>query len=154
MPASRNRKSADDFRDQIRAKGLRATAPRIAVLQALEKLEKPATHADLSADLANEGWDRATVYRNLVDLTEAGFVARVDMGDHLWRFELKAKKSREDSSEHPHFLCSSCGEVECLPKDAVRVTASSRAPRALKRNDVQIQITGRCDRCGTAPVRQ
>lgn len=147
MTQARSRKSVEDLRDRIRARGLRATAPRIAVLQALARLGRPATHADLSAELAGDGWDRATVYRNLVDLTEAGFARRVDMGDHLWRFELIDERAEHEPAEHPHFLCDSCGEIACLPKDAVRVTPTARAPRALKKKDVQIQIKGRCDRC-------
>ena len=147
MTTTRSRKGAEDLRERIRARGLRATAPRIAVLQALAKLGRPATHADISVEVAGDGWDRATVYRNLVDLTEAGFVRRVDMGDHLWRFELLGERAEHEASEHPHFLCDSCGEIACLPKDAVRVTPSARAPRALRKKDVQIQIKGRCDRC-------
>jgi Fur family transcriptional regulator, ferric uptake regulator len=147
MTTTRARKSVGDLRERIRERGLRATAPRIAVLQALARLDRPATHADLAADLAGDGWDRATVYRNLVDLTEAGFVRRVDMGDHLWRFELIDERAEHQGAEHPHFLCSSCGEIECLPRDAVRLTTTARAPRSLKKKDVQIQIKGRCDRC-------
>lgn len=147
MTTTRARKSVEDLRDRIRERGLRATAPRIAVLGALARLGRPTTHADLSAMLAADGWDRATVYRNLVDLSDAGLVRRVDMGDHLWRFERIDERAAHEESEHPHFLCSSCGGIECLPKEAVRVTATARAPRSLKKKDVQIQIKGRCDRC-------
>lgn len=147
MTTSKTRRTAEDLRDRIRARGLRATAPRIAVLQALARGGRPVTHADLAADLAPDGWDRATVYRNLIDLTEAGFVRRVDMGDHLWRFELLADGAAQEAPPHPHFLCESCGEIACLPRDAVRVTPSARAPRALRKKDVQIQIKGTCDRC-------
>jgi Fur family ferric uptake transcriptional regulator len=147
MANQKSRTSTEDLRERIRARGLRATAPRIAVLQALSRLGRPATHAELSAGLAPDGWDRATVYRNLVDLTDAGFARRVDMGDHLWRFELIDERAVHAESEHPHFLCDSCGEVACLPRDAVRVTPSARAPRALRKKGVQIQIKGRCDRC-------
>jgi len=139
--------TTEEIRERIRARGLRATAPRVAVLQALARVGRPATHADLATDLAPEGWDRATVYRNLVDLTEAGFARRVDMGDHLWRFELLDERAVHAEAEHPHFLCDSCGEIACLPRDAVQVTASARAPRALKKKNVQIQVKGRCDRC-------
>lgn len=147
MAHARNRTGAEEIRERMRARGLRATASRVAVLQTLARLGRPATHGDLAADLAPDGWDRATVYRNLVDLTEAGFARRVDMGDHLWRFELQDERSAHAGSEHPHFLCDSCGEVACLPKDAVQLTASARAPRALRKKNVEIQIKGRCDRC-------
>ena len=147
MAQAKPRTSAEEIRGRIRERGLRATAPRVAVLQALARLGRPATHGDLTAELGPEGWDRATVYRNLVDLTEAGFARRVDMGDHLWRFELQDERAVHAESEHPHFLCDSCGEIACLPRDAVQVLASARAPRALKKKNVQIQVKGRCDRC-------
>ena len=139
--------NVEAIRERIRARGLRATAPRVAVMQALARFGRPTTHGDLAAELSSEGWDRATVYRNLVDLTEAGFARRVDMGDHLWRFELQDETTAHKGFEHPHFLCDSCGEVACLPKDTVQVTASARAPRALKKKNIEIQIKGRCDRC-------
>jgi Fur family ferric uptake transcriptional regulator len=141
------RTSTEELRERIRERGLRATASRVAVMRALSRAGRPATHGDLAAELSSEGWDRATVYRNLVDLTEAGFARRVDMGDHLWRFELQDERSAHAPTEHPHFLCDACGEVACLPKDAVQVSASARTPRALKKRNVQIQIKGRCDRC-------
>jgi len=132
----------------MRAHGLRATAPRVAVMQALARIGRPTTHAEIAATLASEGWDRATVYRNLVDLAEAGLARRLDMGDHLWRFELLSEEpAAHAEADHPHFLCDSCGDVACLPRDAVQVTASARAPRALKKKAVQIQVKGRCDRC-------
>lgn len=147
MAQPKPRTSAEDLRGKLRERGLRATAPRIAVLQTLARHGRPATHAELAAELAGDGWDRATVYRNLVDLTEAGFARRVDMGDHLWRFELIDGGAVHAEAEHPHFLCDSCGEVACLPRDAVQVTPSARAPRALKKRSFQIQLKGRCDRC-------
>lgn len=132
----------------MRAKGLRATAPRVAVMQTLARLARPTTHAELAAMLAADGWDRATVYRNLIDLAEAGIARRLDMGDHLWRFEILTEEwAAHAEGDHPHFLCDSCGGVACLPRDAVQLTASARAPRAFKKKNVQIQVKGRCDRC-------
>ena len=89
MARSRAGQSAEQLREQIRATGLRATSPRIAVLQSLGRSRTPVSHAELAAELAPKGWDRATIYRNLIDLTNAGLVRRTDMGDHLWRFELR-----------------------------------------------------------------
>lgn len=148
MRQQKGRATTEELRERLRGRGLRATAPRVAVMQALAKLGRPTTHADLAALLASEGWDRATVYRNLVDLTEAGLARRLDMGDHLWRFELLADAADAHvEADHPHFLCDACGDVACLPRDAVQLTASARAPRALKKKNVQIQVKGRCDRC-------
>jgi Fur family transcriptional regulator, ferric uptake regulator len=131
--------SAQQIREQIRATGLRATSPRIAVLQSLGRPRTPTSHAELAAELAPKGWDRATIYRNLIDLTKAGLVRRTDMGDHLWRFELRDGGGEHAASEHPHFVCEACGDVLCLPDESIAIKASRGAPRALRRKGLQIQ---------------
>src|SRR5688572_24016478 len=139
--------SLDDLRSRIRNVGLRATAPRIAVLRSLLNVATPQSHAEVVERLAPEGWDRATIYRNLTDLTEAGLVRRTDLGDHVWRFDLRVQQKGHAESDHPHFMCDECGGVLCLPDESVELKPARGAPRALQRNRVQIQIRGRCDRC-------
>jgi len=81
------RQTLDELRSAVRAKGLRATPSRLAVLQLLRASETPMSHGDVADRLATEAWDRATIYRNLTDLAETGLVRRTDVGDHVWRFE-------------------------------------------------------------------
>jgi Fur family ferric uptake transcriptional regulator len=147
MARSPESHSIDDLRALVRGKGLRATAPRLAVLRSLFASKTPISHGDLAEQLAPEGWDRATIYRNLIDLTEAGLVRRTDIGDHVWRFELRGEESNHEGAEHPHFMCNTCGEVTCLPDEIVEVKATRGIPRSLRKRDVEIQIRGRCDRC-------
>ncbi len=133
---------------ELRAVGLRATGPRIAVLRALHDKTGPVSHGDVAAALAEEGLDRATVYRNLVDLTEAGLLRRTDHGDHTWRFELRGREAdHAEEDPHPHFMCDTCGDVTCLPDEAVQVTAARGTPKAIKKRQYEVQIKGRCDRC-------
>jgi len=130
----------------LRGAGLRATSPRLAVLGELVRARGSMTHAEVARKLAGT-LDRATVYRNLVDLTSAGLVRRSDVGDHVWRFEWIDGTSHEEQA-HPHFICGSCGTVTCLPEDAVSVKARPGAPRALKRRAaVMVQLRGTCDAC-------
>ena len=136
----------DRLRGRIHAVGLRSTGPRLAVLRRLERARTPVSHADIVNDLAPRGFDRATIYRNLIDLTEAGLVSRTDLGDHVWRFELR-KRERVGEAEHPHFMCTDCGTVACLPGVSIRIRSSPGSPRAVRRRHVDIQLKGRCDRC-------
>lgn len=136
-----------DLQEILRAAGLRSTAPRLAVLRFLTDLGTPISHAELVEALASEGFDRATLYRNLVDLAESGLVVRTDLGDHVWRYELK-RSGASHVAEHPHFVCTDCGEVSCLPGVAVRITAGDEAPRAVTNHRVAVQLTGRCNACG------
>jgi Fur family ferric uptake transcriptional regulator len=105
------------------------------------------SHPELFVALADAGFDRATLYRNLVDLAGVGIVRRTDLGDHVWRYELR---SSEDGHvvEHPHFVCTGCGEVACLPGVAVRIVATSaETPRSVRSRKFAVQLSGRCNEC-------
>ena len=92
------------------------------------------------------GLDRVTVYRNLLDLVEANLATRTDLGDHVWRFELR-RRDDGHAAKHPHFLCVSCGVVTCLPDDVVRVTGRRGVPRSIAAHHVEVQVKGECDFC-------
>ena len=130
----------------LRGAGLRRTGPRVAVLARLSAAEGPMTHAALADELAHLGFDRATIYRNLIDLTEAGLVSRSDHGDHVWRFELKGQAARH-RRVHPHLVCTECGEVSCLTDVDVKITAVRGAALRLRTRDLEVQLRGRCERC-------
>jgi Fur family ferric uptake transcriptional regulator len=146
MSQSAKQAKQKELREALRAAGLRATIPRVRVLGALQKAGSPRSHAEVADGLADEGFDRATVYRNLMDLTEAGLVRRSDLGDHVWRFELASETHKHDES-HAHFVCAACGAVECLPASSVQLSPGQGAPRALNNSDLQIQVRGLCDSC-------
>ncbi len=135
-----------DLREKLRNAGLRVTQARLAVLRALTGADAPSSHPELYASLQADGWDRATLYRNLTDLTEAGLLRRVDLGDHVWRFELlSAPIDAGHDAAHPHFLCTTCGDVTCLPDVAV----SGSLPAHLRAADLSIQLRGQCGRCAS-----
>ena len=146
MPRSDKSPEVEEIRELIRAKGLRSTWPRVAVLRELRRASAPLSHAEMAEKLAADGVDRATVYRNLVDLADVGLLARSDLGDHVWRFELKAEGSSH-GSEHPHFVCTECGDVSCLPDAVIRVTAGSGSPHSVTARAVEVQLKGLCDGC-------
>jgi len=115
----------EKVREILRNAGLRSTPARISVLSALRKGSKPQTHAELSEKLVPIGFDKATVFRNLSDLTDAELISRTELGDHVWRFEIR--DPLHDRSSHPHFVCVECGTVSCmdgigLPDDKMKKT--------------------------------
>jgi Fur family ferric uptake transcriptional regulator len=130
--------------DKLRAAGLRRTGPRVAVLERLTRAEAPVSHGELADDLEQLGFDRATVFRNLTDLTNAGLVVRTDMGDHVWRFSLMQEGEVDHARKHPHLLCVDCGTVVCLPDVKVKITA---APGKKRVSDMEVQLKGLCDSC-------
>lgn len=133
-----------ELRDTLRKAGLRSTAARLSVLQALTRASTPVTHADLADQLVPQGFDKATVYRNLIDLTDAGMVSRTELGDHVWRFELR-REGHDHANDHAHFLCTDCGEVSCLPD--VSVNISSDAEKSKLGKVTEILLKGQCERC-------
>jgi Fur family ferric uptake transcriptional regulator len=143
------RQNLDELRAQVRAKGLRATPSRLAVLELLRASDAPMSHGDVADRLASEAWDRATIYRNLTDLAEAGLVRRTDVGDHVWRFE--AVSDDHEASAHPHFVCTECGTIECLPELELSIrsgrSSRGRPPRAVKQRQVEVHVRGLCDAC-------
>src|SRR5215831_11394757 len=142
-----SRPNLDELRGAVRAKGLRATPSRLAVLELLRASDSPMSHGDVADRLASQAWDRATIYRNLTDLTEVGLLSRTDVGDHVWRFEVHQEGLRGHQNEHPHFMCTDCGEVSCLRGVNIRISAAPGVPRALSAKNVEVQLKGLCDRC-------
>lgn len=135
------------LRDAVRSSGLRATPSRLAVLELVRTSDSPVSHGDVADRLQSHAWDRATIYRNLIDLAEVGLLRRTDVGDHVWRFEAIGE---DHDPAHPHFVCTECGTVECLPELELAMAAGRRAkaPRAVKQRQVEVHVRGLCDACG------
>ncbi len=132
------------LRDVIRAAGLRCTSARIAVLRMLKRSTAPASHAELAEKLVPLGFDQATVFRNLNDLTAAKLVCRTELGDRVWRFEIRDPNDPGDGG-HPHFVCTDCGVVECL-SDVEFSDSTKRRARKIGRI-TEILLRGQCNAC-------
>jgi Fur family ferric uptake transcriptional regulator len=128
------------FRELLKSKELRATEQRLAVLRALATQRAPVSFPELVEALAAAGLDRATVYRNLVGLTEAGILIRSQLGDGVSRYELPASGA-STHTEHLHLVCVDCGNVSCLPPKSI----SLRGEAARRVTDVQLR--GHCEVC-------
>jgi Fur family ferric uptake transcriptional regulator len=134
------------IRRDIRDAGMRSTGPRMAVLERLRRATAPLSHGEITEELLPLGFDRATIYRNLVDLAEAGLVSRVEVGDHVWRYEVR-RSERDDSREHPHFVCNDCGTVSCLPSVSVNIRPAPGSPRSVVAEVSEVVLKGRCESC-------
>lgn len=132
------------------AAGLRKTSTRLEVLRVLDEAEAPVSHGDVADRLARSGVDRATIYRNLLSLTEAGLARRTDLGDHVWRFE-RVREDGVTKHGHPHFVCVDCGDVSCL--EDVKVSFVGRGSPLARRGEIHVR--GTCDDCATPkPARR
>lgn len=140
---------AAELRGVIRAAGLRSTAPRVAVLGWLRRARAPLSHGEIAEALAPQGFDRATIYRNLVDLTDAGLLRRIDVGDHVWRFEREGDGGAAKSAKasHPHFVCVDCGALSCLPEVSVAISPKPGSQRSKIGDVSQVLLQGHCGQC-------
>jgi Fur family ferric uptake transcriptional regulator len=127
--------------------GLRATVSRLAVLRELIAANAPRTHAEITARLAGAELDRATIYRNLIDFTEAGLVRRTDLGDHVWRFEAVESGEGADETGHAHLICRECGSISCLPDGALELSLGEHAPSLLRQKGLTLHLNGLCEAC-------
>jgi Fur family ferric uptake transcriptional regulator len=138
----KNDESLVVVKQAIREAGLRATPARIATLQFLRDATSPQTHAVVAEFLAPLGVDKATAFRNLNDMTEAGLLRRTELGDHVWRFEPIVGDAAHG---HPHFLCVDCGAVSCL--DDIKLTSSSQRSSSAFGEVTEILLRGHCKDC-------
>ena len=72
----------------IRGAGLRSTAARIAVIQQLASTPVPQSHSEVAEALDDFGFYQSTIYRCLTELSDAGLLALLELGDSVRLFEL------------------------------------------------------------------
>ncbi|MBO9686031.1 ferric iron uptake transcriptional regulator [Roseateles chitosanitabidus] len=95
--------------ESLQSSGLKATLPRIKVLQIFEQADTRHLSAeDVYRLLLLEGADigLATVYRVLMQFVEAGLLARQHFESGKAVFELN------EGQHHDHMVCLHCGKVE------------------------------------------
>lgn len=134
-----------ELRTVLRGHSLRATAPRLAVLVTLHEQGAPMTHEQIMEALPSGQYDKASVWRLLSDLADAGVLCRMDLGDRVWRYEL-LDDCRPVDADHAHFLCEVCGVVECLPPLVLR-TAEGPLPAVLQGAAFRVKVLGTCSGC-------
>jgi Fur family ferric uptake transcriptional regulator len=110
----------------------------------LRDADAPLTHANVAEHLATNGVDKATAFRNLNDMADAGLLRRTELGDHVWRFEVIGEGGH-DQSAHPHFLCVDCGTVSCL--NDVKLTAGGQRESGKVGEVTEILLRGHCNDC-------
>ena len=138
---SKKKFDVEGIRELLRAKGLRATPARIAVIDFLDGSGHPSTHLEVTEELVKTGFEKSTIFRALGDLTEAGLVRKMELGDHVWRFE-RVGGEGADANAHPHLLCVDCGSIQCLDDNQVELKASHSVGHI-----EDVLLKGRCPEC-------
>ncbi|MDQ1258628.1 MAG: Fur family transcriptional regulator, ferric uptake regulator [Pseudomonadota bacterium] len=95
--------------DELKSTGLKATLPRLKILEIFQKgAQRHMTAEDVFRVLLQEHSDigLATVYRVLTQFEQAGILSRSNFESGKAVYELNEGK------HHDHFICTACGKVE------------------------------------------
>ncbi|MFP7833441.1 Fur family transcriptional regulator [Marisediminicola sp. LYQ134] len=135
--------------ERLRDAGLRATAPRAAVLDVLDGTEP---HEHLSAAALVElvrarigGVSVQAVYDSLDALEHAGLVRRIQPAGLPAHFESRV------GDNHHHVVCRSCGktsDIPCVHGEAPCLTPSETA--GFRIDQAEITFWGLCAECAPA----
>jgi Fur family ferric uptake transcriptional regulator len=88
---------------------------------------------------------RATIYRTLQWMVDAGIARRVDFGDGKFRFEHSYRHPR-----HFHLICKSCQQsFEFLSSDIEALIEEVATARRFTPSESVLQIYGICEQCQT-----
>ena len=146
--------SATEFVDQHRPAGGRRSGKRDFIVNVFLRQEGHIS-AEHLVDLIrreDERISRATIYRTLQWMVEAGIARRVDFGDGRFRFEHSYRHPR-----HFHLICKTCNQsMEFLSSDIEQMIEEVAEAREFMVSQVVVQLYGTCEACrtGRAPTRR
>ena len=132
-----------DLEELFALHGVKITANRLLIAQALQAAGRPLSMTELEARL--ETIDKSNVFRALTAFKEAHLVhALEDAGDGV-RYELcHSHDEDEDDDVHEHFYCIRCHRTYCLydtPVPPVQV------PQGYEAESVSYLVKGICPDC-------
>ena len=132
-----------DLEELFALHGVKVTANRLLIAQALQDAGRPLSMTELEARL--ETIDKSNVFRALTAFKEAHLVhALEDTGDGV-RYELcHSHDEDEDDDVHVHFYCIKCHRTYCLydtPVPPVQV------PKGYEAESVSYLVKGICPDC-------
>jgi Fur family ferric uptake transcriptional regulator len=134
----------DSTADRLAAAGERVTRQRLIVADALARAGRQLTASELYEQVrhAKPALGRATVFRTLERLVDAGVARRLELDGHVYAYIAC------EPTHHHHLSCVSCGRVEEIPESWVRPIAA-RASRQLdfEIDDARLDFYGRCAEC-------
>jgi Fur family ferric uptake transcriptional regulator len=133
------------FRNYLRARGLRYTRERQMVLDIILPDQGHLEVRDVQKKLREKGFNvsRATVYRTLHLLTESGLVERVHLGEAHHHYE-----PSPGFEHHDHLVCLKCGVViEFFDPDLEKRQQSIYRRHGFYAKTHNLQVFGLCHKC-------
>src|SRR6267154_2118855 len=138
---------AEAIKRSLEGTGLRCTPQRYSVMAFLMEHNRHPTAVEIfeAVNRVHPRSSRATTYNNLRDLVKAGLVREVAIEGRAARFDAKG-------TQHHHFICDRCGNVEDVDWYDVPQPASRSLGKRVVR-ECQLIFRGLCARCGQRASR-
>jgi len=125
--------------------GLRRTKALKALLNCLEKAERPMTLGELNADpILSETCDKATVFRLLQRLSEKGMVRRLGLHERAAYFTLLIPGIHQD-----YLICTDCGSINTVksPCPVHQLEEEIRQKTGFTNLYHELEFFGTCPKC-------
>jgi Fur family ferric uptake transcriptional regulator len=135
------------YLNRLRPAGGRRSSKRELIVNVFLRQEGHLSADDLVDLIKHEDQriSRATVYRTLQWMVEAGIARKVDFGEGRFRFEHSYRHPR-----HFHLICKSCNHsYEFLSSDIEGLIEEVAVARGFEARQTVVQIYGNCDQCQT-----
>ena len=133
--------------ERVRPAGGKRSSKRDFIVNAFLRQEGHLSADDLVDLIRKEdrGISRATVYRTLQWMMDAGIARKVDFGEGRFRFEHSYRHPR-----HFHLICKTCNQsFEFLSSDIEALIEEVAAARKFAGKQSVVQIYGTCEECQT-----
>ncbi len=127
----------------LEKKGVRVTAIRILVMEALLASSRPMSLSDLETVL--DTVDKSSIFRTLEVFEKHHAVHSIDDGTGSIKFEVcEGGKDCTVSDMHTHFYCEKCHRTYCLKDINVPVV---NLPEGFEMHSVNYIVKGICPGC-------
>jgi len=133
------------YKDFLKSKGLLYTQPRELILKEAISSVGHFSADELTSHMHRNGMkiSRATIYRTLASMKEAGILNSVDFGHGHIHYEAKKAKKY-----HEHITCKKCGDIcEIQIENLAKVINSVAAKAKFKHVEYAIRVSGVCKNC-------
>jgi Fur family ferric uptake transcriptional regulator len=134
---------AESATEAMRGRGMRITAARRLVVEALHEAGRPVTAEELASGMYGRfpRTDLASVYRNLETLEDAGIVQHMHLGHGPGLYA-------PTGSAHEYVACERCGRSEPVPAAALDgLRAAVRAAVGYEASFTHFPLMGLCPIC-------
>lgn len=138
------RNESSPVADRLKHAGERVTNQRLVIAAELGRASRQVTADELYARLqsSHPGIGRATVFRTLERLVDAGVARRLEREGHVYGYVTC------EPEHHHHLACTRCGRVEEINESYITPLATRiKRERGFQVDDARLDFYGRCESC-------